>query len=392
MNIIDYIKSMFKRPYFTIFRIGCESHILSERIITMTEQYKSTLHQMACTTPTDFWNDSCSIPELTYALEHGAVGATTNPVIVGEVLKKNMNDYADRIKELIAEMGEATEDDIAWRLNEEMAVAGAKLLEPIFHETNGRKGRISIQTNTKYYRNTELMIDQATHFGTIAPNMQVKMPTTKAAIKAYEEVTYQGVSINATVSFSVPQALAVAEAVERGLARREAEGKDTSQMHPVCTIMVGRIDEWLKEVAERDNILVDPECLDWAGVAIMKNAYKIYKDRGYRTQLLAAAYRNHHQWTQFMGADMSLTIPHKWIKRFNSFDAPVQNNIDTPVDQKFMDQLMKNFPDFNKAYQADGMTIDQFDTFGPVSKTLLQFLKGYDELVAVIRNYMITVK
>jgi transaldolase len=189
----------------------------------------------------------------------------------------------------------------------------------------------------------------------------------------------------------VPQALAVAEAVERGLKRREAEGLDTQLMHPVCTIMVGRLDDWLKEVAERDNILVDPESLDWAGVAVMKNAYKLFKGRGYRTQLLAAAYRNHHQWTQFMGADMSLTIPHKWIKPFNSFDVPVQNNIDNPVDQKILDQLMK-FPDFKKAYFADGMTVDQFDTFGPVSKTLLQFLKGYDELVAVIRNYMITLK
>lgn len=357
----------------------------------MTEQYKSPLHKMACTTPTDFWNDSCSIPELTYAMEHGAVGATTNPVIVGEVLKKDMGSYEGRIKELIQEMGDATEDDIAWKLNEEMAAAGAKLLEPLYHETRGQKGRISIQTNTKYYRNTNLMLDQAVHFSELAPNIQVKMPTTSAGINAFEEATYRGVSINATVSFSVPQALAVAEAVERGLKRREAEGKDTYLMHPVCTIMVGRLDDWLKEAAERDNILVDPESLDWAGVAVMKNAYRIYRERGYRTQLLAAAYRNHHQWTQFMGADMSLTIPHKWIKRFAEFDVPVQSNIDIPVDQKIMDQL-KKFPDFNKAYLADGMTIDQFDTFGPVCKTLLQFLKGYDELVSVIRGYMISVK
>jgi len=357
----------------------------------MTDQYKSSLHQMADCTPTDFWNDSCSIPELAYAMEYGAVGATTNPVIVGEVLKKEMGAYEGRIKELINEMSDATEDDIAWKLNEEMAVAGAKLLEPIYDKSKGQKGRISIQTNTKYYRNAELMIAQATRFGTLAPNIQIKMPATKAGIKAYEEVTYQGVSINATVSFSVPQALAVAEAVERGLARREAEGKDTSLMHPVCTIMVGRLDDWLKEVAERDNILVDPECFDWAGVAAMKNAYRIYQERGYRTQLLAAAYRNRHQWMQFMGADMSLTIPHKWIKRFNSCDVPVQNNIDTPIEEKILEQL-KRFPDFNKAYLEDGMTIDQFDTFGPVSKTLLQFLKGYDELVAIIRNFMITVK
>lgn len=357
----------------------------------MEDQYKSSLHKMACTTATDFWNDSCSIPELNYAMAYGAVGATTNPVIVGEVLKKDMNAYDERIRELVSEMSDGSEDDITWKLNEEMAVAGAKLLEPLYHETKGQKGRISIQTNTKNYRNTGRMIEQAVYFGNLAPNIQVKMPTTKASIAAYEEVTYQGVSINATVSFSVPQALAVAEAVERGLKRREEEGKDISLMHPVCTIMVGRLDDWLKEVSERDDILVDPECFNWAGVAVMKNAYQIYQERGYRTQLLAAAYRNHHQWIQFIGADMSLTIPHKWIKRFNSFDTQVRNNIDTPVDSNVIDQLMR-FPDFHKAYFADGMTIDEFDTFGPVRKTLIQFLKGYDDLVSVIRSFMISAK
>jgi transaldolase len=356
------------------------------------KQYKSPLHEMASTTPTDFWNDSCSISELQYALEYGAVGATTNPVIVGEVLKKEMHLYKDRIKELIQEMPNATEDDIAWKLNEEMAVAGAKLLYPIYEQTKGQKGRISIQTNTKYYRNAELMTKQAVHFGNLAPNIQVKMPTTKAGIQAFEEATYHGVSINATVCFTVPQALAVAEAVERGLKRREQEGKDTSWMHPVCTIMVGRLDDWLKVVADRDGIIVDPECLEWAGVAAMKNAYRIYKERGYRTQLLAAAYRNHHQWSEFIGADMSLTIPHKWIKRFNHSDITVENRIDKPVDPKIIEQLTKHFPDFNKAYQPDGMTVEEFDTYGALSRTLLQFLAGYDELVRMIRDVMITVK
>ena len=50
----------------------------------------------------------------------------------------------------------------------------------------------------------------------------------------------------------------MAEAVERGLKRREAEGKDISTMGPVCTIMVGRVDDWLKVVADRDNIIAHP--------------------------------------------------------------------------------------------------------------------------------------
>ncbi|WHH58533.1 transaldolase family protein [Petroclostridium sp. X23] len=358
----------------------------------MSNQYKSALHEMASTTPTDFWNDSCSISELEYAMEYGGVGATTNPVIVGEVLKKEMHLYKDRIKELIQEMPEATEDDIAWKLNEEMAVAGAKVLYPIYEKTKGQKGRISIQTNTKYYKDPKLLIEQALHFGTLAPNIQIKMPTTKAGIEAFEEATYQGISINATVSFTVPQALAVAEAVERGLKRREAEGKDTSWMHPVCTIMVGRLDDWLKAIAERDDVIVDPVCLEWAGVAVMKNAYKIYKEKGYRTQLLAAAYRNHLQWSEFIGADMALTITNKWIKRFNHSDITTEPRIDKPVDPKIIEQLAKHFPDFNKAYQPDGMPVEQFETYGATSRTLLQFLAGYDDLIRMIRDMMITVK
>jgi len=355
-------------------------------------QYKSPLQEMASTTATDFWNDSCSISELKYAMEYGAVGATTNPVIVKEVLGKEMNSYMERIVELIHDMPTATEDDIAWKLNEEMAMAGARLLLPIYEETKGQKGRISIQTNTKYYRDADRMLQQALHFHDLAPNMQVKMPATKAGIKAYEEATYHGVSINATVSFTVPQAVAVAEAVERGLKRREQAGKDTSMMHPICTIMVGRVDDWLKVVVERDGVIMDPVCLEWAGVAVMKNAYEIFKEKGYRTQLLAAAYRNHHQWSEFIGGDISLTIPHKWIKRFNASDISVITRIHKPVDSQIIAQLSKYLPDFNKAYQADGMTIDEFDHYGAVSRTLLQFLAGYDELINMIRKIMITVK
>jgi len=61
-------------------------------------QYIGPLHEMACTTITDLWNDSCSIEELTFAVAHGAVGATTNPSIVVYVLNKEMHLWKDRIR------------------------------------------------------------------------------------------------------------------------------------------------------------------------------------------------------------------------------------------------------------------------------------------------------
>src|SRR5579884_948886 len=79
-------------------------------------QYKSPLHQMTQTTPTCLWNDSASIEELTYSIEHGAVGATCNPVIVLGVLKKEMNLWKDRINQLIKERPNADEEEIGWQL------------------------------------------------------------------------------------------------------------------------------------------------------------------------------------------------------------------------------------------------------------------------------------
>jgi transaldolase len=49
----------------------------------------------------------------------------------------------------------------------------------------------------------------------------------------------------------------------------------------------------------------------------MKQAYRIYHERGYRTRLLSAAYRNDYQWTELMGGDIIMTMPHPWIKKFN---------------------------------------------------------------------------
>ena len=55
--------------------------------------FKSPLHKMTQTTPTCLWNDSASIEELKYSMEHGGVGATCNPVIVLGVLKKELASW-----------------------------------------------------------------------------------------------------------------------------------------------------------------------------------------------------------------------------------------------------------------------------------------------------------
>jgi transaldolase len=344
---------------------------------------------MTQTTPTCLWNDSAAIEELTYSIEHGAVGATCNPSIAVSVLKQELPVWKPRILELAKSFPQATEDEIAWMVVEEMSANAAKLLKPIFDREHGRNGRLSIQTDPRNYRNSDAMLTQAIRFSRLAPNMIVKIAATRAGIVAIEEATYRGISINATVSFTLPQAIAVAEAVERGLKRREAEGLEIATMGPVCTIMVGRLDDWLKVLHDKNNLSVDPGYLEWAGVAVFKKAYKIFRERGYRIRLLSAAFRNHMHWSEFIGGDVVISPPYAWQRRYNESDIEVIPRIDTPVDAKIVDTLLAKFPDFERAYTENGLTHEEFDSFGSTRRTLRQFITACAEMNGIVRDIIL---
>jgi len=351
--------------------------------------YISKLHRISQTMPTILWNDSCAIEELTSSMGHGALGATCNPVIVLNVLKLEWDKWKNRIPQIIVENPSASEDDVAWKLIEEMSQKAAAVLMPIFEREKGKNGRLSIQTDPRLYRDARRIVQQAVHFSELAPNMIVKIPVTKAGVEAIEEATYRGVSINATVSFTLPQSIAVAEAVERGFKRREKDGKDISTMGPVCTIMVGRLDDWLKVVADKQNIIANPEILDWAGVAVMKKAYRIYTERGYRLRLLSAAFRHHRHWSEFIGGDVVISPPWHWQKRFNASDVTVEDHMANPVDPKIIAELENKFVDFHRAYDEKGMSVEEFDGFGATIMTLNQFCNATTDLIAKIRGMML---
>ena len=355
----------------------------------MSPQYKSKLHQITVQFPTDYWNDSCSVEELSYAVAHGAVGATTNPTIVHTVLKKELHLWRERIYSLIRDNPTWSEQEVTWKLFEEMGARGASFLEGAYKKHKGKKGRLSIQTDPALYRNAEAITRQALHFNSLAPNMQVKAPVTQAGLQAIEEATCRGVSINATVSFTVPQAIAVGQAVERGLNRRVADAHSIQEMSPVCTIMVGRTDDWLKVRAKRDGTAIDPACLDWAGIACMKKAYEIYRKRGYRARLLVAAFRHLDHIADFMGGDLILSIPYEWQLKFNESDIPVEERMSRPVQPHILRALYDKLPDFRRAYDEDGMTVPEFDTYGATVRTLRGFIASAHDLMAAVRDFML---
>jgi transaldolase len=355
----------------------------------VTIKLATPLLRTATEYPTDYWNDSCNAAELAHAIDNGAVGATSNPTIVGTVMRQEYDIWAPRVRAIASEHPDWTDVQVTWQIIEEMAIRGWKMLEPIYGQHHGRKGRLSIQTNPTFHGSTERMLEQARHFDSLAPNVQIKFPATAAGVAAIEQATYEGMSINATVSFTVAQALAVGAAVDRALARREAEGKDSSWMSPVCTIMIGRTDDWVKKSCERDGITVDPAAADWAGIAVFKRAAALYAERGHRPRLLAAAYRHHKHWSELIGGDISMTIPASWQRLFDASAVEVKDRWDDPVPAAYVEELSDRVPEFVKAYEPDGLAIADFDTYGATTRTLRAFISSYWELVTTIDDLLI---
>jgi len=354
-----------------------------------TEAASSPLARTIATTATDIWNDSCAVDELEYAVAFGAVGATANPTIVHDVFRKDPAHWRGRIQAVAADDPAATEAEVAWAIVEEMSLRGAAILEPVSLAHGRRQGRLSIQTNPTLFRTADRMLAQGVHFDSLAPNIIVKFPATRVGVAVMEEATYRGVSVNCTCSFSVAQTVAAAEAVERGLQRREREGLPTDHMGPVITIMMGRLEDWLRVQTERDGIVADPTALPWSGIAVFKRAYGIFQERRFRARLLGAAIRHHFHWSELIGGDCIVTLPHVWQVRFNGSTVEVRPRMDEPVAPAIVAELSEHFPDFVRAYEPDGLAVDEFDAFPPTTRTLRAFIASYHELLHAVTDAML---
>jgi hypothetical protein len=116
---------------------------------------------------------------------------------------------------------------------------------------------------------------------------------------------------------------------------------------------------------------------------------EIYRQKGYRTRLLAAAYRHHMHWSELIGGDLSMTIPYEWQVLFNSSDIEMKPRMQNPVPKQAYDVMYEKFADFRRAIEPDGMTVEEFDSYGPTVRTLRAFTISYHDLVNLIRDIML---
>ena len=355
----------------------------------MTETALMTRMRQTTEKGADFWNDSCSVAELQEAVDNGAVGATSNPVIVYTVVKQEPKTWQPVLDELIARHAEATEDDVTWRLIEELGRRAAKVLEPVYKGTAGKKGFLSMQVNPKLYRSSARMLEHAKTLAALAPNVAIKVPAIPEGLRAAEELIASGINVNATVSFTLPQAIAIAETFEKALDKAKANGVEMSRMHPYVTLMLGRLDDHLQRVMAKEQVAIEPGFLNWAGIAVFKKARAIFEKRGYRGTLLAAAYRHHLHWSQLIGKGVVLSMPYAWWKQFEASDVEVEETLDRPVDPKIVETLQRKFPEFRRAYDEDGLRPDEFVRYGASIHTLQQFIGGYHDLLGLVRERML---
>ncbi|HWA26608.1 MAG TPA: transaldolase family protein [Lacunisphaera sp.] len=337
----------------------------------------------------DWWNDSGVPAELAEAVALGAVGGTSNPVIVSQAAIANPGLCLPILERLIAENPRATEDELAWKLIHTLGIDAASRLRPVYEATQGKKGYLSMQVNPKYYPAPQRMLDQAMELSALAPNIAIKAPATEAGIVAIEEMVARGISVNATVSFTVAQALAVSAAFERGLKRARAAGIATDRVQLYITLMIGRVDDQLKRVIEARKIAATPGVADWAGIAVFKQAHRIFKGSGRPGTLLAAAYRHENHWSQIIGREVLQTVPYTWWTKFNQSATEPRLTLEDPVDGAILAELRAKFPDFIKAYDADGMEPAEFIRYGATIHTLNQFLGGYHDLIGFVRAAML---
>jgi transaldolase len=149
--------------------------------------------------------------------------------------------------------------------------------------------------------------------------------------------------------------------------------------------MVRRLDDWLNVLVKRTR---SPPIRPTNPVGRRGGCEKGVPDfPGARLRRgLSAAYRHHLHWSEFIGGDVIVSMPYEWQKLFNASDVEIKSRIDDPVDPEIVDTLYRHFPDFRRAYDEDGMTVAEFDTYGATVRTLRGFIASIYDLTALIRD------
>lgn len=336
------------------------------------------LRWMTSETQSIYWHDSAIISEMEEAMTNGAAGVTTNPFLINNTLHAQPEYWAGIINDVPRDL-KGTEKVEA--LMQKVTGHIAEKLMPLYETGDVRVGRCCAQTNPNKPGDLKTIMEQAKRYAAWNPNICVKLPATKAGIIAVEECSALGMNVVCTVSFTVPQCLAIGAALQRGFERARKAGIKPGL--GTAVLMVGRLDDYLRDVAQDSSDVVTESDIIQAGTAAIKRAYQIFNERGYEAYLMPAGCRGAYAVTELAGARMIMSIAPKIAVLLAKEEGPFEERIHVPVAQDVIDRLM-TMPEFRKAYEPDGMKPEEFMTFGSTNRTLDQFVNdGWNPIEAL---------
>jgi transaldolase len=205
-------------------------------------------------------------------------GVTSNPTIFQHAVASG-TAYNDQLHDLA--ISGASVDEAARAITTQDIRAAADVLRPVYDRTSGVDGRVSIEVDPRFARETAKTIAQARQLWWMVdrPNMYIKIPATAEGLPAITATLAQGISVNVTLIFSLERYGKVIDAYLAGLEQAAANGHDVSTIASVASFFVSRVDT---EVDGRLEKLGTPQAQALKGKAAIANArlaYELYEQR-----------------------------------------------------------------------------------------------------------------
>lgn len=370
--------------------LGGTSHVAAgQRIAVLKQSNLLKLTRGANNGEHNTWWGHDYASGLWEAMLKGAILVTTNPVLVGLAAKQQPETWTPVRDKLRENNPTAEAETIARMMTIKVVVANARFLRDIWSLSDRKLGLVSLQLSPKTADNADVMIADALGIydelcceldGT--PNTVFKVPGTKAGITVARELTKRGIGVNVTVNFSLPQQIAFAGAIEQ------------VSTAPVSfrTQMDGRVDDPIGLELKDAGVLDWEEVKTWATTAIRQRDYGMLcmppEEGGLgftRSFCLGASGRGPHNILRSVcngPVPLFLTV---FPNQQEEFDAEPReldpNAIWQSLPEGTLEKLLKSRL-FRQAFEPDGMTVDQFDTYLPVVRTLVEFGGAYDRFVA----------
>jgi transaldolase len=249
----------------------------------------------------------------------------------------------------------------------------ARALLPTFERSSGVQGYACAQVNPGRAGDREGMLAEARRFHLWAPNIAVKLPVTSAGLDVMEECAAAGITFTATVSFTSAQLLAVAERNARGRSRALAAGVTPGRCF--VAMMIGRLDDYLREVAQDQRVGLNESDIPQAGLAVVKRCYQLYCERSYEACIIVAALRGTYHITELVGARVIMSVHPTNQQKIQAPGIARELGIERPIPADVLARLQR-LPEFVRAYDPDALQPADFVTFGVTQRTLSQFVES----------------